>query len=143
MFGIPSPSHQILVQLERQRQLLLQRLHALVTRVADAKSRAAAACAPLSPEEKSSVTRQLAVLPQEHFETALSLVLTHHPDLLPQGNSGETVLNADHMDALTLRQLQSFIAAVHAAEQQLGAMEDGAAAGRGVEWPSLVIGSGA
>lgn len=130
------------MQLERQRQLLLQRLHALVARVADAKSRAAAACAPLTPEEKSSVTRQLAVLQQEHFETALSLVINHHPDLLPQGTSGETVLNADHMDALTLRQLQSFMGAVHAAEQQLGAM--GEAPGRGaVHWPGLVMGSGA
>lgn len=133
---------QVLVQLERQRQLLLQRLHALVTRVADAKSRAAAACAPLTPEEKSSVTRSLAVLPQEHFETALSLVLAHHPDLLPQGTSGETVLNADHMDALTLRQLQSFIAAVHAAEQQLGAVGQ-RPAGEAVQWPGLVLGSGA
>ncbi len=67
-------------------------------------------------------------------------MLAQHPDLLPQGTSGETVLNADQMDALTLRQLQSFIAAVQDAQQQLEGM--GEAGSVGVQWPGMMLGTG-
>lgn len=151
---LEAQQQQVLQQLDRQRAAVLQRLDDLSLRCSDAKSHAAAACQPLTHSEKDVLTRQLSVLPQQHFETAMSLVFAHHPDLLPHGSNGETVVNVDHMDALTLRQLQGFIswALQEQGAQEAGEGEAQGEAGQGgrapprdrqqTGWPGLAIGTG-
>lgn len=110
--------------------------------VADAKSAAAALCAPLTRAEKEQLCSTLGRLPQHHFEAAVGLVLHHHPGLQPFDDVG---FDLDMLDSLTLRQLQSFVAAATAAEEE---QRRGRAASGGKEetaqvtWPGIPLGAG-
>lgn len=125
-------------RLDGQRHAMLRRLDDLSLRVGDAKSAAAAGCRPLGHAERCTLARAVAALPQQAWETAMSLVYARHPELLPQGAGGDTCLDFDALDALTLRQLQS-----------LAAWTGGGPGGGGGEgaprasWPGLVLGAGA
>jgi hypothetical protein len=111
--------------------------------VADAKSAAAAACAPVPRADKEALCGALARLPQAHFEAAVGLVMSHHPGLQP---FDDVAFDLDQLDALTLRQVASFAAAAEAAE---AAARRGGGAGGGkagsvqVAWPGLPVGTGA
>lgn len=121
---------------------LVKYLDQVAACVADAKSAAAALCTPLTRKEKEELCTAMGRLPQHHFEAAVGLVLHHHPGLQPYDEIG---FDLDMLDALTLRQLQSFIAAAQVAEEQQN-RNKGTRGGKDetaqVNWPGLPVGCG-
>ncbi|KFM24985.1 Transcription factor GTE1 [Auxenochlorella protothecoides] len=108
---------------------LLRRLDAAAAAIADAKSAAAAACPTMPRAEKEALCDALGTLSQPGFEAALGLVLHRCPGLQPADGIG---FDLAALDALTLRQLASFVRAA------------GRGAGEGATpvWPDVGIGAG-
>jgi hypothetical protein len=119
---------------------LIRDTDAMLAAVADAKSLAASACTPLTRAEKEELAAALGRLSQASFECAMGLVLHQHPGLQPFDDVG---FDLDMLDALTLRQLQSFTAAAEAADKKSAdaQSEEKQSAGR-VAWPGIAVGLG-
>lgn len=136
---------------DQQAHKLLRRMDRVGARIADAKSAAAAMCAPLSRSEKESLCESLKKMPNKFFEVAVALVLHHNPGLHPSDDVG---FDLDQLDALTLRQLQSFVKVVDGVEKDKDILDDVVVGegngirdkkeGREVQatWPGLLVGSG-
>lgn len=116
---------------EARAQFLIKYIDQVTACIADAKSAAAALCTPVSRGEKEGLAVALGALPQDQFEKAIAVVMHHHPGLQPYDEIG---FDLDMLDALTLRQLMSFVDAAAAAQ--------GGSGGGGVAWPHIPIGSG-
>lgn len=108
---------------------LLRRLEAVSGALADAKSAAAAACPPVPRAETEALCDALGALSQPGFEAALGLVLHRCPGLQPTDGIGFDLAT---LDALTLRQLASFVRAAAAGAEQ----------GATPVWPDVGIGAG-
>lgn len=140
---------------EARSAFLVKYLDQVSTCIADAKSAAAAQCKQVTRQEKESLALALGKLPQHEFEAAVAIVMHHHPGLQP---FEEVVFDLDMLDALTLRQLMSYIAAAEVATD--GGIGGGSRAvdqppssstGKGcneqsgnirVNWPAVPLGSG-
>ncbi len=85
----------------------------------------------MSVASKEALGAALDSLPAEQFEWAMGLVLARHPALTPPGGVGELAFELGALGAVTLRQLQHFVAAC--------ARPGGAPA----VWPGLPVGAGA
>ena len=113
--------------------------------VADAKSAAAAMCVPVTRQEKERLAVALGRLPQSRFETAIGIVLHHHPGLQP---FDDVRFDLDMLDALTLRQLMSFVTAADDGSGNGGGGGDdddnngGMDGSVHVQWPGVAVGSG-
>lgn len=143
---------------EARAAFLVKYLDQVSTCIADAKSAAAAQCKPVTRQEKESLASALGRLPQHQFEAAVAIVMHHHPGLQP---FEEVAFDLDMLDALTLRQLMSYIAATEVAAGSGGGGGGGGAkaadqppsssTGTGgnkktgdlhVDWPAVPLGSG-
>lgn len=120
---------------------LIQDLDALLSVVSDTKSAAAALCTPLSRKEKEELAVSLGTLSESDFEIAIGLVLLQHPGLQPFDDIG---FDLDMLDALTLRQLQSFVVAAEA-RRDVGTRQVHPAETENpktMSWPGVLIGTG-
>ncbi len=134
---------------EARAAFLVKYLDQVSTCIADAKSSAAAQCRPVTRQEKEDLATALGKLPQHQFEAAVAIVMHHHPGLQP---FEEVAFDLDMLDALTLRQLMSFIEAAEAANDEGEQNPSTAAAvGKGgnkqsgdlrVHWPAVPLGAG-
>lgn len=134
---------------ESRASFLVKYIDQVTSCIADAKSAAAALCHPVSRAEKEALATALGRLPQAQFEAAIGIVMHHHPGLQPFDEVG---FDLDMLDALTLRQLASFVAAAEEAAGGSGSVasglvDGGAGAGTGrdggkVQWPAVPVGSG-
>ena len=147
---------------ESRAAFLIKYIDQVTSCIADAKSAAAALCLPVGRPEKEALAAALGRLPQNQFEAAIGIVMHHHPGLQPFDEVG---FDIDMLDALTLRQLASFVAA--AAEEVTGGsgnphgsknapnsaanqgddLDNGGAGVSGregikVQWPAVPVGSG-
>eukprot|EP00887_Chlorella_sp_A99_P008002 scaffold12.g8002.t1 len=119
--------------------LLVRHMDEVSMSMLDAKSSAAALCAPLPRGTRQALCHALGGLRQDHFELAMGLVLAHQPGLQPYEDIG---FDIDSLDALTLRQLQSFVKACQEEEEAGGSASPALGGGR-VPWPALPMGAGA
>lgn len=124
--------------LEQHCTVLIKYIDEVSACILDARSAAAALCKPVSHAEKEALVRALSTMPQEHFEAAVGLVMSHHPGLQAYDDFG---FDLDALDALSLRQMQSFVKACEAAAAD--ARDRGAPPPAGaVSWPQLLLGAG-
>ncbi|KAL4435221.1 hypothetical protein ABPG77_001903 [Micractinium sp. CCAP 211/92] len=124
--------------LEQHCAVLIKYIDEVSACILDARSAAAALCTPVSRADKEALVRALDTMPQEQFEAAVGLVMSHHPGLQAYDDFG---FDLDALDALSLRQMQSFVRACEAAAAE--ARERGAPAPTGaVSWPQLLLGAG-
>lgn len=138
---------------EARSAFLVKYLDQVSTCIADAKSAAAAQCKPVTRHEKESLAVALGKLPQHQFEAAIAIVMHHHLGLQP---FEEVVFDLDMLDALTLRQLMSYIAAAEVAtganskskatdlppSSSAGKSGNGQSGDLRVHWPAVPLGSG-
>lgn len=124
--------------LEQHCAVLIKYIDEVSACILDARSAAAALCKPVSRAEKEALVRALNTMPQEQFEAAVGLVMSHHPGLQAYDDFG---FDLDALDALSLRQMQSFVRACEAAAAE--ARERGAPPPSGAaSWPQLLLGAG-
>ncbi|KAL4436667.1 hypothetical protein ABPG75_003806 [Micractinium tetrahymenae] len=124
--------------LEQHCAVLIKYIDEVSACILDARSAAAALCKPVSRAEKEALVRALNTMPQEQFEAAVGLVMSHHPGLQAYDDFG---FDLDALDALSLRQMQSFVRACEAAAAE--ARDRGAPPPAGaVSWPQLLLGAG-
>ena len=121
-------------------ELLLKYMNEVALCVSDAKSAAASLCKPVGREEKQQMIDQLKTLSQGQFEKAISIVMRAHSGLQPRH---DLAFDLNSLDALTLRQLQSYIqkcVEYNAANMAHANGDD--SAGEPL-WPNLLYGVGA
>jgi hypothetical protein len=106
---------------------LINQIDTLMSSIADAKSAAAAQCFPLKRTEKEKLAEDLGRLNQAQFESVIGIVMRNYPGLQALKEIG---INLNLLDALTLRQMQSYVAA---------AMETSK---KELTWPNLPSGFG-
>ncbi|KAI3426052.1 hypothetical protein D9Q98_008020 [Chlorella vulgaris] len=124
--------------LEQHCAVLVKYIDEVQACILDARSTAAALCKPVSRQEKEALVAALTSMPQAQFELAVGLVMSHHPGLQAYDDFG---FDLDALDALTLRQMQSFVRACEAAEAEAQQRSDGSTP-PSVVWPQLLLGSG-
>ncbi|KAL0031566.1 hypothetical protein WJX77_007539 [Trebouxia sp. C0004] len=122
-------------ELEQHRMRLLSVFDNLHSRIMDAKTLAAAACKPVSQQDKEALLPALEALSPDQFEGAMSLVHARYPGL-PTGPGEEMQFDITCLDSLALRQLMDLTqACARAAKMAEGGEVQ-------VTWPANPVGVG-
>ncbi|GMH34184.1 hypothetical protein BSKO_02018 [Bryopsis sp. KO-2023] len=100
--------------------LLLGRLEKLLEQIHYTQCLAAGVCGYVTGEERVRLGWEMTTLAPEHFQRAANLVLTRHPGLMAMMKDNTIQLDLEKMDALTLRQLQDFVAQCRKSRHRLG-----------------------